>query len=277
MEDLLDFARELARETGGLIVEEQRQAEMTREFKRGTELVTEADLKADRLICERIRGKFPGHRILSEESSPDLANVHLSPEPVWIVDPIDGTVNFAHGHRQSAVSIALASGGHIELGAVYNPFTDEMFSALRGQGAQLNGETIKVSGESELSRALIATGFPYEKTGLAPLIRRLDDVLHNCADIRRLGSAALDICWLACGRLDGFYETLSLWDFAAAGLIAREAGATYGHFSELPPGAHPEFHNENILIATPELFEPLQKLLFESSKSGIPSRPSSKP
>ena len=266
MNDLLDFARELAREAGGLIVEEQRQAQMTREFKRGTELVTEADLKADRLICERIRSKFPEHRILSEESSPDLANVHLSPEPVWIVDPIDGTVNLAHGHRQSAVSIALASAGRIELGAVYNPFTDEMFSALRGQDAHLNGETIKTSGESELPRALIATGFPYEKTGLKPLIQRLDAVLHNCADIRRLGSAALDICWLACGRLDGFYETLSVWDFAAAGLIAREAGARYGHFSELPSGAHPEFHNEDILIATPAIFEPLNKILVEATK-----------
>ena len=265
MEDLLDFARELAREAGGLIAEEQRQTGMIREFKRGNELVTEADLKADRLIHERISGKFPEHGILSEESSPDFANIHLSPEPVWIVDPIDGTVNFAHGHRQSAVSIALAAHDRIELGVVYNPFTDEMFSALRGHGARLNGETIKVSGESKLSRALIATGFPYEKTGLKPLIQRLDAVLHNCADIRRLGSAALDICWLACGRLDGFYETLSLWDFAAAGLIAREAGATYGHFSELPQDAYPEFHNEDILITTPALFEPLRILLREAS------------
>lgn len=266
MENLLEFACDLARETGRLIVEEQQKASLTREYKQGMELVTEADLKADRLICERISREFPEHLILSEESSPKLANVHLLKQPVWIVDPIDGTVNFAHGHRQSAVSIAWAEGGHIEMGVVYNPFTDEMFSARRGCGASLNGEEIWVSGERELSRALIATGFPYQKTGLKPLIQRLDAVLHNCADIRRLGSAALDICWLACGRLDGFYETLSLWDFAAAGLIAREAGASYGHFSELPVGAHPEFHNEDIVIATPALFEPLRKLLIEATK-----------
>ena len=266
MEKLLDFALDLARNAGRLIVEEQRQAGFVREFKQGGELVTQADLKADRLICERIRGEFPEHLIISEESSPDLASAHLLPQPLWIIDPIDGTVNFAHGHRQSAVSIAMAKSGQIELGAVYNPFTGEMFSALRGRGASLNGKSISVSNESELSRALIATGFPYKKSGLRPLIQRLDAVLHNCADIRRLGSAALDICWLACGRFDGFYETLSLWDFAAAGLIAREAGASYGHFSRLPPAAHPEFHNEDILVATPALFEPLRKLLVEASK-----------
>ena len=261
MQDLFDFARQLAREAGGLIVREQQQASVGQEFKQGAELVTAADLKADRLICERIGREFPDHLILSEESSPEIADVHLLPQPVWIIDPIDGTVNFAHGHRQSAVSIAWAKQGRIELGVVYNPFTDEMFSALRGCGATLNGEVIHASGETELKRALIATGFPYHKDRLEPLIRRLDVILHNCADIRRLGSAALDICWVACGRLDGFYETLSLWDFAAAGLIAREAGARYGHFSELPSGAHPEFHNENILIATPALYELLDDLL----------------
>lgn len=264
MKKWLDFARSVAREAGGLIIEEQQGAGLNRTFKQGRELVTGADLKADALICERIRRSFPGHWVLSEESSPDLANVHQSPQPVWIIDPIDGTVNFAHGHGQSAVSIALAMEGRMELGAVYNPFTDEMFSALRGRGAYLNGELIRVGGETELARALIATGFPYHKSGLEPLIRRLDAVLHNCADIRRLGSAALDICWVACGRLDGFYETLSLWDFAAAGLIAREAGASYGHFSDPPPGAHPEFHHEDIVIANAALFEPLRKLLTEA-------------
>jgi len=261
MEELFDFARGLAREAGRLIVEEQQRAGLSRAFKRGRELVTEADLKADRLICGRIGREFPSHRILSEESSPDLPEAHRQPQPVWIIDPIDGTVNFAHGHNQSAVSIAWARRGRIELGVVYNPFTDEMFSALRGGGATLNGAPIEASGETELGRALVATGFPYEKDGLEPLVRRLDAVLRHCADIRRLGAAALDICWVACGRLDGFYATLSLWDFAAAGLIAREAGATCGHFSDPPPGTPAEFHNENILIATPALFEPLRVLL----------------
>ena len=265
MEKLLDFARGLAREAGRLIVEEQQRAGLSREFKRGRELVTEADLKADRLICGRIGREFPGHLILSEESSPDLPAAHGLPQPVWIIDPIDGTVNFAHGHGQWAVSIAWANRGRIELGVVYNPFTDELFSARRGGGATRNGEPIKASGETELGRALVATGFPYEKDGLEPLVRRLDSVLRNCADIRRLGAASLDICWVACGRLDGFYETLSLWDFAAAALIAREAGATCGHFSDLPPDAHPEFHNEDILISTPALFDELGMLLREAN------------
>lgn len=261
MTDILQFTLALSRTAGELIVSERAGTTLTLELKDGNELVTSADLAADNLICQRIAQQFPDHHILSEESSPDLGNIHDLARPVWVIDPIDGTVNFAHGHNHSAVSIAFVEDGQIEVGVVFNPFTDEMFSARRGDGAFLNGDAIRVAEETELSRAIIATGFPYEKSGIAPMITRLHAVLSNCADIRRLGSAALDICFLAMGRMDGYYESLSLWDFAAAQLIAREAGAETGHFSTVPAGVDPQFYDQDILMANPVLFPKLLALL----------------
>lgn len=261
MTDVLEFTLALAREAGELIVSKRAGAALTLELKNGNELVTNADLAADKLICERISVQFPAHQILSEESSPDIGNIQELALPVWVIDPIDGTVNFVHGHNHSAVSIAFVENGQIEVGVVFNPFTDEMFSARRGGGAFLNSEAIKVGEETELSRAIIATGFPYEKSGIEPMIIRLHAVLASCADIRRLGTAALDICFLAMGRMDGYYESLSLWDFAAALLIAREAGAQTGHFSTVPGGIDPQFYQQDILMANPVLFPKLLALL----------------
>jgi len=264
-EDILQFAQQLARDAGEVMLGERESANLNRDYKDGIELVTQADLKVDALICQRIRKQFPDHAILSEESSPDLARPWESNVPVWIIDPIDGTVNYAHGHIQSAVSIAYLDQGQISVGVVYNPFTDELFYAVAGAGAWLNNQAISVSGKTELSRALIATGFPYVKEGLEPMVDRVRSILYHCADIRRLGSAALDICWLAAGRMDGYYESVSLWDFAAARLIAKEAGAECGHFSEVPAGIDPQFHPRDLLIATPALYSQLRHLLAGKS------------
>ena len=261
MTELMEFTQAVAREAGGLIEREREQADLTHDYKGGTELVTNADIMADELIRSRIEQQFPAHRILSEESSPELQRVWESDVPVWIVDPIDGTVNYAHGHIQSAVSIAYCVDAQITIGVVHNPFTDEMFCAELGKGATLNGETIRVAQETELSRTIIATGFPYVKDGIDEMVERVRNILHNCADIRRLGSAALDICWLAAGRLDGYYESLSLWDFAAARLIAKEAGAQCGHFGPVPDDIDPQFFNKNLLIANPTLYPKLLKLI----------------
>ena len=257
----LQFATATAREAGALIVKERADAELTHSFKGGTELVTSADLKADKLISDRIGARWPQHLILSEESSPDLGRVEQLPQPVWIVDPIDGTVNFAHGHSQSAVSIAYVEQGTVRVAVVFNPFTDELFCASDGGGAFLNGCAIAVAQETELRRSIIATGFPYEKSGIEAMVQRVRAVLNHCADIRRLGSAALDICWLAAGRLDGYYESLSVWDFAAARLIAKEAGAHCGHFSPVPEDRDPQFYEQDLLIANPVLFPKLLSLL----------------
>lgn len=263
MPDIIQFAKAVAVHAGHMIVQERNQHDLQRDFKGGHELVTQADLKADALITELIHEAYPTHSIMSEELAPEMNDIS-SQENLWIVDPIDGTVNFAHGHAQSAVSIAYVRDGEIAVGVVYNPFTRELFRAVSGGGAFLNDHPIKVATETDLKRAIIATGFPYDKTQLDPLIQRVGRILKECADIRRLGSAALDICWVAAGRLDGFYESLSLWDFAAAQLIAREAGAQYGHFSELPEGVDPQFHCDDILVANPLLFPRLRAVLQET-------------
>ena len=244
-----------------MIVQERNQNSLQRDFKGGHELVTQADLKADALITAMIKETYPDHLIMSEELAPEIGDVSKLTEDLWIVDPIDGTVNYAHGHSQSAVSIAHVQNGQLTEGVVHNPFTREMFWAEAGGGAFLNDRPIEVARETDPRRAIIATGFPYEKSTLEPMLRRVAVILRECADIRRLGSASLDICWVAAGRLDGYYESLNLWDFAAAQLIAKEAGAQYGHFSELPAGVDPQFHCDDLLIANPVLFTLLREIL----------------
>jgi myo-inositol-1(or 4)-monophosphatase len=267
MPDILLFTQALARDAGKLIVDERATAALTHEYKNGDELVTNADIKADQFICEVIARQFPDHQILSEESSPDLGAVQKITTPLWIIDPIDGTVNYAHGHNHSAISIAYVEDSQTKVGVVYNPFSEELFYAESGKGAFLNGNPISVSSEVELRRSLIATGFPYDKSTLAPMIPRLHAVLANCADIRRIGSAALDICFLAMGRLEGYYESLSIWDFAAARLIAQEAGAECGHFSEVPSGIDPQFYDRDILISNPTIYPLLRALLQEADNA----------
>lgn len=261
MPSTFEFTLEIAQRAGQLIAQMRRGGPLEHNFKGGIEIVTQADIAADDLITEAIRTRYPAHLLLSEESSPDHARVQDIEGPLWIIDPIDGTVNFAHGLNQSAVSIAFVDKGTIQHGVVYNPFSDELFAAQRGGGATLNGRRIEVASQSRLDRAIIATGFPYVKDGLDPMLRRLSAVLAECADIRRLGSAALDICFVAAGRLDGYYESLSVWDYAAAQLIAREAGAVYGHFGDLPEGVDPQFHSQDILVANSALFDELRSLL----------------
>ena len=262
MSEITQFAKAAAVHAGDMIVRERNQNSLQWDFKGGNELVTQADLKADTLITNLIRETYPEHVVLSEELAPTVVGDDAAfDRDLWIVDPIDGTVNYAHGHCQSAVSIAYVHNNEIVVGVVYNPFTCEMFWAEAGNGAFLNDSPIEVARESDPSRAIIATGFPYDKSTLEPMIKRVAIILRECADIRRLGSAALDICWVAAGRLDGFYESLSLWDFAAAQLIAREAGAQYGHFSEVPAGVDPQFHCDDILVANPALYPRLRDIL----------------
>lgn len=261
---MIEFMKRTAREAGQLMLAARADnSNHETYYKAGNELVTSTDLAADALISAAIRRHYPDHVILAEESAPELGRLSCD-SSLWIIDPIDGTVNFAHGHYQSAVSIAFAEQGQIRAGVVYNPFLDEMFWAEAGAGAYLNTQRIQVGGKTELRRALVATGFPYDKDDLDPLFRQLAVVLRHCADIRRLGSAALDICWVAMGRLDAYYESLSVWDFAAAQLIATEAGACYGHFKPVPEGENPVFHNKNILVSNKALFPGLQELLLQT-------------
>lgn len=266
LHEISTFAVDLALRSGELILQERRNAKYETQFKNHQELVTSADIKVDKFIQEHIQQNYPDHQILSEEGMNELSRIKDNHSPFWVVDPIDGTVNFAHGHHQVAVSIAYFEGDEAKIGVVHAPFQKETFHAIRDQYAVMNHKPIKVSGLTTFRQALIATGFPYHKHATAQLVKRLSAVLTECQDIRRIGSAALDICWVAMGRLDAYYETCSPWDFAAAKLIAREAGARCGHLNAVPDGIPEELYGEDIIVSSPELYEQLKKLLLTADK-----------
>jgi myo-inositol-1(or 4)-monophosphatase len=201
-------------------------------YKGDIDLVTSVDRDAERCIVDLLQRNFPGHSILAEEET-DFAG--SQDDYQWIIDPLDGTTNFAHGYPQFCVSIALEHEHDLLLGLVYDPLRRECFSAIRGQGAKLNGQSIRVSAMTELDGALLSTGFPYDRRDHADFyLTFFKAFLTRCQGIRRGGAAALDLCYVACGRLDGFWELkLKPWDTAAGSLIVQESG---GHMSDFSGG-----------------------------------------
>ena len=193
-------------------------------YKGAIDLVTEVDHQSEDFLLGEIRRDFPGHKIVSEEAG-EVAGREAD---AWLVDPLDGTVNYAHGVPFFSVSIAYAHAGQVTLGAVYEPLRDELFSAERGRGAWRNGQPMRVSAATELERSLLVTGFPYDiRTSTRNNLDHYARLALLSQGVRRLGSAALDLCYVGCGRLDGYWElTIHPWDVAAGGLIAAEAGAT---------------------------------------------------
>lgn len=219
---MLHLAIQAAREAGRLLREGLANAHDIR-YKEGEyNLVTEMDGLAERTIIEMIRAANPAHTFLAEESGADAAESHYR----WIIDPLDGTVNYAHGVPIFCVSIALEVRGLVELGVIYNPMLDELFTAERGKGAFRNGAPIAVSPQTEFGKSLLVTGFPYNvKENPMHCIDHFINFVREGRPIRRLGSAALDLAYVACGRFDGFWEvTLNPWDVAAGALILTEAG-----------------------------------------------------
>lgn len=200
--------------------------------KGAIDLVTDADFQAEKAILDTIRSHFPEDSILAEETGRHEA----SPERVWIVDPLDGTTNFAHALPFYAVCIAFQAAGRSVLGLVFNPERDECFEAREGKGAFLNGTPIRVSPTSALMECLVATGFPYSvHEGAGSIVRRLHQILVRTQGIRRLGSAALDLCYVAAGRFDAYWEEgLKPWDTAAAALIVKEAGGRLTDYEGKP-------------------------------------------
>ncbi len=185
-------------------------------------LVTEADHASEKAILDVIHAAFPDHQILAEESGKTEQNSSYK----WIIDPIDGTVNFAHGIPLNCVSIAVEKDGEVVMAAVYNPHLDELFFAEKNKGAFLNNKPIRVSSQAETIKACLVTGFPYTYINIpnGPL-EIFERFIRKGVPVRRLGSAAIDLCWVACGRFDGFYEhKLEPWDSAAGYLIVEEAG-----------------------------------------------------
>lgn len=202
--------------------------------KGAIDLVTEADIASEKAILAILGRQMPGIRVLAEESSSDYGAIPTG--PVWLIDPLDGTTNFAHGFPHFAVSIAYSVDTTSRLGVIYCPVRDELFHAWHGGGAWLNGRPIQVSSSNTLIESLVATGFPYNiQAHLDQVIAQLQSVLPAVRDIRRAGAAALDLAYVACGRLDGFWEVdLKPWDTAAGQLLVAEAGGTVTDFKNRP-------------------------------------------
>jgi len=220
-------------------------------YKGRDNIVTDVDKASEKLIIRIILRAFPDHSILSEESLP----VDSGSKYRWVIDPIDGTTNFAHAFPFFCVSIALEENGRVILGVVYDPMRDEIFIAEKGRGATINGKKIEVSRTAKLSGSFLATGFSYGITRKDRNIKYFRDLLVKTQAIRRAGSAALDLCYVACGRFDGFWEmNLHPWDVAAASLIVREAkgvvtrfdGKSYSHYDKNILATNGYIHNQMI-------------------------------
>jgi myo-inositol-1(or 4)-monophosphatase len=228
---MLNFAIRVAKDAGRLL-RDRVGTRIDIDHKGSINLVTDVDLASERLIREAISTYYPRHEVLGEEGG--LSD--SGSEYRWIVDPLDGTTNYAHGYPIFCVSIALECKGEIELGVVYDPMRDELFTAEQGGGAALNNRPIRVSKTAELIEGLLSTGFPYDiKTSKLTNLDHWANFAMNAQALRRDGAAALDLCYVACGRFDGFWElNLSPWDTAAGALIVTEAGGRVTNFSGGP-------------------------------------------
>ena len=223
--------------------------------KGAIDLVTEADTESESVIIETIRKVFTDHTILAEESGLRTGDA----DHQWIIDPLDGTTNFAHQIGLFSISIAFMLKGETVFGLVLNPMTRELFTAVKGKGASLNGRQILVSTARTVSESFLVTGFPYNlRDCFDPLIERFSKCLRASQGVRRLGSAAIDLCFIACGRFDGFWEqNLKPWDIAAGELIAREAGAIVTDFSDQPF----TIHKKEILATNGRIHKEMLSLL----------------
>jgi len=228
----IDIAIELAKESGRIQMENLSRVRDV-QYKIETDIVTDVDKKCEELIVGRLQKEFPKHDIMAEEGSGN----RLKSEWRWIVDPLDGTLNYAHGYPVFATSIALEYKGEVILGVIYEPNRDELFAAEKGSGATLNNRRIKVSGTTELRKALLDTGFAYNKSRKEQddNIAHFLNFLSEATSIRRDGAAAVDFCSVACGRFDGFWELyLKPWDVAAGQLLVKEAGGNVSMFNGSP-------------------------------------------
>jgi myo-inositol-1(or 4)-monophosphatase len=228
-QDFLIPMQEMAREAGALLMSYF--GKVAIEYKGDADLVTKADRTSEKQIVEHIRRRWPDHDLVGEEGS----RKETGSDYRWYVDPLDGTTNFAHGHPVFCVSLALDYKGERIAGVIYDPNRNEMFAAEKGSGARLNGSPIHVSKTPRLQESLVATGFPSHKRHKNPNIHFYHQLTLRSHGVRRAGSAALDLCYVACGRYDAFWEfNLNPWDTAAGVLIVEEAGGKVTNFSGQP-------------------------------------------
>lgn len=260
MHPYLNIAIKAARSAGNLMVRAMDRMERVEIESKGAanDFVTSVDRAAEAEILYHIKKAYPDHGVLAEESGlQEGTNIN---NVVWIIDPIDGTLNYIHGIPHFCISIGIQIRGVMEHGLVYNPVSNELFTATKGSGAQLDGRRIRVSECKNIETALIGTGFAYKRTSesIDTCMGRFTTVLDKCSDIRRAGSAALDLAYVAAGRLDGFWEIgLSPWDVAAGALLVREAGGFVGDFK----GNDSFLDAGQIVAGTPKVYPALLELL----------------
>ncbi|HKV94670.1 MAG TPA: inositol monophosphatase family protein [Candidatus Angelobacter sp.] len=264
-EDFLTPMQELAREAGVLLMSFF--GKVSIEYKGEVDLVTKADRAAEKMIVERIRKQWPEHDLMAEEGSRRETGSDFR----WYVDPLDGTTNFAHGYPVFGVSMALEYKGERIAGVVFDPNRNEMFAAEKGSGAQLNGQPAHVSSTPLLKESLVATGFPSHKRHKNPNINFYHQITLRSHGVRRAGSAALDLCYTACGRFDAYWEfNLNPWDTAAGVLLVEEAGGKVTNFSGGPfEISSREVLASNTLLHTEVLRE--FQAIIEGRVEGIPS------
>ena len=262
MHPALNIAIKAARRAGQVINRASNDLDLLKvATKQPNDFVTEVDKAAEAAIIETLKDAYPGYGILAEESGQTEGKGGADAEYQWIIDPLDGTTNFIHGLPQYAVSIALAKAGQIEQAVVFDPNRNELFTASKGAGAFLNERRIRVSRRTKLQDSLIGTGFPYRMFDqIDTYLAIFKELAQKTAGQRRPGAASLDLCYVACGRYDGFWEFgLSPWDMAAGSLLISEAG---GLVSDLRGDAN-YLETGNIVAGTPKVFAPLLKLISD--------------
>lgn len=255
MHPMLNIAIRAARSAGNLIVRYlERVEQLSVTEKAHNEFVSEVDQQAERVIVEVIRRAYPSHGILGEESGAQRGDAYT-----WVIDPLDGTTNFLHGFPQFSVSIALKYRDRLAQAVVYDPLRNELFTATQGEGAQLNERRIRVSRRHHLKSALLGTGFPYRfVVDLDAYLSIFRELILSTAGIRRPGSAALDLAYVAAGRLDGFWEFgLKQWDMAAGSLLIQEAGGMVGD----PQGGDQHLDRGDIVAGNPKIFQALIQII----------------
>ncbi len=259
MHAYLNIAIEAARKAGTLLERYFNNLDrLTIESKAHNDFVSEADRDAEKSIVDTIQKYYPDHSIIAEEGHGRRTNAKVE----WIIDPLDGTTNFLHGFPHFAVSIGIKVKGKLEHGVVYDPMRDELFAASRGEGARLNNRRIRVSETRKLEHALLATGVPYREFDYVDsYMQSLRYFMTHTAGIRRPGSAALDLAYTACGRVDGYWElNLRPWDIAAGAIIVREAGGIVTDFA----GGENYLKSGNILAANPAMTRQMARVIAQT-------------
>jgi myo-inositol-1(or 4)-monophosphatase len=264
MHPMLNTAVKAARRAASIINRASFDIDRIKVTQKGhNDFVTEVDQAAEQAIIDVLKTAYPDHAILAEETGAS-SNLHDENDNVWIIDPLDGTTNFIHGFPQYCVSIALQQRGIITQAVIFDPTRNDLFTATKGSGAYLNEKRIRVSRRDKMADALLGTGFPFRNgDGLEEYIKMFRIMTEKCAGLRRPGAAALDLAYVAAGRLDGFFERgLQPWDMAAGSLLVTEAGGIVGTFA----GESDYLYKNEAIAATPKVFAQMVNVLSQFKK-----------